>query len=390
MKTLTSLTTALIAALLILSPALAFAAGTISVTTNSGTYTGNATIAISGTITPPGAGLSVAITVSGPAGQVYAANAVTDPVSGAFSTFFVANGIPASWPSGTYTVTASLAALGYSNGVTTFTYVQSGGTGGTGASALQLWATASTPINAGGSASVEALVEWNNGTFAKGVTFTDSKIITPDGSAAALSVASTAVSGQQGAYWWSIPTTSSQTGLWVVVLVASAQGFTVLTQTSFTVGDFATGTQVSGLASTLSTLSTTMTADFGSLTSAVAGISSSLGTLTGTVGTINTNLNSLTTTVNTIKSNLDSLTTTVNSINSAVGQLQTNVGTLQTNVGNALTAANAAKASADTAATAANSAHDSVGNVSTYVLVAVVIAAIILVLELAILVRKLS
>jgi hypothetical protein len=94
----------------------------------------------------------------------------------------------------------------------------------------------------------------------------------------------------------------------------------------------------------------------------LAGIVSSLNTLTGDVTTLSSS-------VSAIQNSLTSLSQTVGTIN-------TNVSNLGTSVTNAVTQAT----------NAANNAS----SVQTYVLVVAVLAAITLVLELAILVRKLS
>jgi hypothetical protein len=86
----------------------------------------------------------------------------------------------------------------------------------------------------------------------------------------------------------------------------------------------------------------------------LSALSSAVSTLTSTVGTISTN-------VGTILSD-------INSLSSTVGQINTNVGTLSSQLPSAGT----------------------ISNTQTYVLVVAVLAAITLVLELAILVRKIS
>jgi hypothetical protein len=98
----------------------------------------------------------------------------------------------------------------------------------------------------------------------------------------------------------------------------------------------------------------TIIGDLGTLSTAVGGINSAISTLSSAVGTISTN-------VGTIISDLNSLTSTV-------GQVQTTVSTLSGQLPSAGT----------------------ISNTQTYVLVVAVLAAITLVLELAILVRKLS
>jgi len=394
MKTLSTIFAALLTALLILTPALASAAGSISVHTDAASYSGSQTITISGTANPaPGSGYSALVTVTNPAAQtVFQLPTPIDPTAGTFSLSFAAGGT-AAWTTGTYSVSAST--QGYTSGVTTFQYTCT--TCGTSTSGLSLIAsaTAATPLYAGQTAQVEAWAYWSTGFPAKSVSFT-AWLVSPDGKAAAITTAPTAVSGATGAYWWNIPLAASAAdGLYAVMLNASAttSGTTywTFTQTSFTVNSQIASTgSIQALSSSLNTAVTGITSSLSTITSGVNGLTSSLGSLTTTVNGISSGLTSLTTTVGDIKSGLTSLTATVGSINTAVGQIQTGIGTLTTNLGNVQTAANSAQASAAAAQASAKSASDAIGNVSTYVLVVVVIAAITLVLELAILVRKLS
>jgi hypothetical protein len=97
------------------------------------------------------------------------------------------------------------------------------------------------------------------------------------------------------------------------------------------------------------------------LSSAVSALSGAVSTLTSTVGTISTSVGTISTNVGTILSD-------INSLSSTVGQINTNVGTLSSQLPSAGT----------------------ISNTQTYVLVVAVLAAITLVLELAILVRKIS
>ncbi|MDG6909440.1 MAG: hypothetical protein JRN08_03635, partial [Nitrososphaerota archaeon] len=118
-------------------------------------------------------------------------------------------------------------------------------------------------------------------------------------------------------------------------------------------------------------------------------------------------MNSLSTTVSGLSTSISNMQTSISSIQTSIGTLTTDVGNLQTsvtNIGSQLTSlatsVSGAASSASSAATAANNAATAaqqaasntsgLSNTSTYVLVVAVLAAITLVLELAILVRKLS
>jgi hypothetical protein len=121
MKTLRTLAAVLLAAFLVLGPAVVFAASTVTVTTNSSTYSGTSTVGVSGTVTPaPGPGTNVVITTKGPAGAVDT-NSV--PVNaGLYSYSFVTGGSIA-WVQGTYVVNATWGGPGGSASATTsFTY----------------------------------------------------------------------------------------------------------------------------------------------------------------------------------------------------------------------------------------------------------------------------
>jgi len=395
MKSLSAITAALIATLLVLSPALATAAGTISVSTDKSAYSGSALITISGTVSPaPASGSNaVGITVTNPVAQtILVQQAFASTTTGAYSYQFQANGQPSQWPTGTYDV--SVALTGYTTGSTTFTYTSSSGGVSSGLS-LSASAVAATPLYAGQTAQVEAWVYWSTGKPATSATFT-AWLVSPSGSASPITAAATGVTGAAGAYWWNIPLASSASdGLYAVILNASATNagttYWAYTQTSFTVNSqIASVGSVTAAETSLNTALTGISTSLSGITSSENGLTSSLSSLTTTVNGISSGLTSLTTTVNGIQTGLTSLTSTVNGMNTAIGQIQTGISSLQTAVGNVQTAANAAQQSAAAAQSSAKSASDAIGNVSTYVLVVVVIAAITLVLELAILVRKLS
>lgn len=125
MKTLRTIATVLLAAFLVLGPVAAFAAGeTVTVSTNAQSYSGNASIQVSGTVTPaPSAtGTDVVVTTtSAKTGVVDAGTAPVTPVTGAYSYVFVA-GAP-TWVAGTYTVNATYGGPGGTgSATTTFSY----------------------------------------------------------------------------------------------------------------------------------------------------------------------------------------------------------------------------------------------------------------------------
>ena len=124
MKTLRTIATVLLAAFLVLGPLAAFAAGeTVTVTTNAQTYSGQATIQVSGTVTPApsSAGTSVVVTTTGPMGAVDTGPAPVAATTGTYSYVFVAGSNL--WAPGTYTVNATYGGPGGTgSATTTFSY----------------------------------------------------------------------------------------------------------------------------------------------------------------------------------------------------------------------------------------------------------------------------
>src|SRR5580704_11350176 len=124
MKTLRTIATILLAAFMVLGPMAAFAAGeTVTVATNAPTYTGMATVQVSGTVTPApaDASTSVVVTTTGPMGAVDTGTATVQPTSGTYLYVFVAGG--PSWISGAYKVNATYGGPGGTgSATTTFTY----------------------------------------------------------------------------------------------------------------------------------------------------------------------------------------------------------------------------------------------------------------------------
>ena len=109
-----------------------------------------------------------------------------------------------------------------------------------------------------------------------------------------------------------------------------------------------------------------------------------------TLTSITNSLSSMTTSLNSITGSLASITSNLNTLGTAVTGLQTSL----TNIGNQISSMNTVVQGLGTqvsnAASQATNAANNASTVQTYVLVVAVLAAITLVLELAILVRKLS
>ena len=330
MKTIPALIATALVLALIFSPLVAHAAGNITFSSpaSGSAYKGTQAYSITGVITPaPGVADSAFITVKNPSGQtVDAQSASVNPSTGGF-TYPTATGGSSNWVTGTYTITAT-DSYG-ATGSTTFTYTASGPTTTSG---LTFQAQASSLVLPGDTAMVSALVV-QNGTPVSGANFTGSWLWAP-GSTTPTALGSP-TAGPAGTYEWSVPVSSSaKAGLYAVYLGLNIGGSTTWAQTGFTVSSsVAPATSVSGLSTTLGQIQTTL-------------------------GTVNT----------------------------AVGGLSTQLTQMQTSIGNI----NTAVQSLSTLSSQLSSTSGAISSTQTYVLVVAVLAAITLVLELAILVRKLS
>ena len=177
--------------------------------------------------------------------------------------------------------------------------------------------------------------------------------------------------------------TSVQTSLASVqTSLTSIMGSLTAVQSSLT----SITSSLTGITSSLTSISSTLTGISGSLSS----IQASLTTITGDVSGLGTQLTSIQQSATAIQSAASSLTTSVGNLGSQLTSVQNTLtsmqGQLTTIQGYAQTAATQAT---NGAASAANAVTGN-STAQTYVLVVAVLAAITLVLELAILVRKLS
>jgi trimeric autotransporter adhesin len=337
LKTIPALIATALVLALIFTPLVAHAAGSITFSSpaSGSAYKGTQAYTITGVINPaPGVADSAFITVKNPSGQtVDATSASASPSTGSF-TYNTATGGSSNWVTGTYTITAT-DSYG-ATGSTTFTYTA---VGGTTTSGLVFQAQASSLVLQGDTAMVSALVV-QNGTPVSGANFTGSWLWAPGATTPTALGSPTA--GPAGTYEWSVPVSSSaKAGLYAVYLGLTLGGSTTWTQTGFTV------TTSVGSASGLASVNT-----------AIAGLATTLGQVQSTLGSINT----------------------------AVGGLSTAQTNMQTTLGNINTAVQSLSGLSDQLKTATSG----ISSTQTYVLVVAVLAAITLVLELAILVRKLS
>ncbi len=350
---------------LVLSP-MTFAAGSITFSSPSSgaSYKGTQSYSIAGTVSPaPGVIDNVFITVKNPSGvTVDAASVPATPSSGAFS-YATATGGSSNWVTGTYTISAT-DSYGAS-GTTTFAYTAQGTT----VSGLTFQAQGSSLVTAGETAYISALVI-QNGAPVSGANFTGSWYWAPGASSATTLGSPTA--GPAGAYEWSLPiTATSHPGLYAVFLSLTLSGSRTWVQTGFTVTTLAN--------SNSGNLQKDLAGNFSAISTSLSGITSSLSGVTSSLSGVTSSLSGIT-------SSLSGLTSTANSINGAVGGLGTTLSNIQTTLGNV----NTAVQNLSGLSNQLSSATSGINTTQTYVLVVAALAAITLVLELAILVRKLS
>jgi trimeric autotransporter adhesin len=289
MKPLPAIAAGMLAAFLLLSPMVAAAAPTVSVSPSSGVVSGTM-LTISGTTT---ASTAVGLQINNPNGLAVFSDNVLSSATGAFTDTFTAGGTSA-WITGTYIVSAT---VNSQTGTASFSYTGSASSPGFNES--QAFATLQKDLK-GNFTQIMAALQKMNSTI-----------------------------------------NSDHTSLGNL-------------QTSMT-----------NLAAQVTTIGT----NIGTLTTSVGTLTTSLGTLTSDVTTLQSSVGTLSTSITGIQNSLTSITNSLTSIS---------------------TAANNAASAANTAATQAQNAANAVSSNQTYVLVVAVLAAIVLVLELAILVRKVS
>lgn len=329
MKTIPTLVATALVLALVLSPMVAFAAGSITFSSPSAgsSYKGTQSYTIAGTISPaPGIADNVFVTVKNPSGVTVDAASVSATPSSGFFSYPTATGGSANWVTGTYTIAAT-DSYG-ATGTTTFTYTAAAAAAPS--KGISIEVTSGGPFYPGQSFNVYALVQWSNGSLAAVSNFPIAHYHT----GTALTMLGTATMVHKGFYFWTVSTTGLADGVFGVHIEANASGAISQGLGSFTIN--------SALAS-----------------------SSALNALSTVVGNLQTSVGTISAGVANIQSTLQSLSTSISSLSGLSGQISTLSGHV-TDATNALS------------------------STQTYVLVVAVLAAITLVLELAILVRKLS
>jgi len=384
---------------LMLSPMVASAAtGSISFSSpaSGASYTGVAAYTITGTITPtPNLPDNVVITVTLQGGSPSPLDEQTVAVGagGTFSYSTNAGGSSA-WVTGTYVITAS-----DSNGVTgttTFKY------------------TATVTQTTGGLTIVAPSLLWPGQTgnifiWTSGPGSVTAWVLSPGSSSPSALTATRVSPNPGGLYVYAVGFTVLATATNGVYLVGasisnSTSGLTGNGIGSFTVnGAGASQASVTGVGSNVTAIGksvatlvagwTTLNNEVTALQSSVASINTAIGTVNSatssiqnTLGTVNTNVANLGTAVSTLSSTVSSISTSVSSISSQLSTLTTDVTGLQTTVGT-LSGLSSQMTSLQSSVSSLSS---SVSNEQTYILVVAALAVITLVLELAILIRKMS
>jgi prefoldin subunit 5 len=389
---------------LMLSPMLASAAtGSITFSSPSAgsSYSGTTAYTISGTITPtPTLPDNVVITVTLQGGSPSPLDEQT-VAAGAGGTFTYSTnaGGSAAWVSGTYVITAFDS--NGATGTTTFKYTATigGSTSSTGyvtivaPSLLVQGQTGNIFIWSSSPGSITAWVLAPGATSTTALTAT--RVSPNPGSldvyAASYTVAATAANG---VYLVGAAVTNT----------TSTPAFSASNIGSFTVnGGVVSSTALSGIGTnvtaigksvaTLVTGWTTLNSEVTSLQSSVASLNTAVGTLTTNVNSITTSLGTVSSDVSALQTSISTLSSTVNTISTSVSSLSSGISTLSTDVSNLQTTVNglAGLSTQMTALqTSVTNLNSSVSNDQTYILVVAVLAILTLVLELAILIRKMS
>jgi len=394
MKTLRTIAAIIVAAVLVFGPTVAFAAGeTVNVATNSGTYSTGSVIQVSGTVSPAPAAsnTAVVVTTKGPAGAVDTGTANVATGSGAYTYTFVAGGSTL-WVTGTYTVNATYGGPGGTgSGTATFAYTASsivGGGGGNPTTSITVQVTATTPVAPGGAETVAILTSFTQNGSLAAATFQTIHYHTPAGTLVTLCSSASGPSGCTGTFttihkgFYTIDFTAPQaTGGYFVHAwtngptsnqVSSGQGQGL---GSFTVAAFAGATSTTGGGGGNTAVENQILSNLTNIRTTLSGVSSSLTVVTNGFSSINNALTTITTqtqglsgvqaSLNTISTGVSGITNTLSGVSTGLTQLGGISGQLTT-------------------------LNNAISNNQTYVLVVAALAAITLVLELAILVRKLS
>jgi hypothetical protein len=246
---------------------------------------------------------------------------------------------------------------------------------------------ANSPTWPGQKQSLAVLVQWNNGSLAcNNPCFTTVHFYTPSGTLVTIynpsNSSTNPITVHRGFFIWSWTVPSSYPdGLYAIHAWASLTSGGVTYQ-----GQGLTSYTINSKLANADQLNTILTA--------VQSIKSSVDTITSqgvqvsgtTITDIQTNVNGLKTSMSGVSSSLATLTTTVNGFSSTMNTIQSNLATLLSDISSLQTTIG----SLNGLSAQITSLQNAISSNQTYVLVVAALAAITLVLELAILVRKLS
>ncbi|HUI00844.1 MAG TPA: hypothetical protein VLX56_04360 [Nitrososphaerales archaeon] len=220
-------------------------------------------------------------------------------------------------------------------------------------------------------------------------------VVTTKGPAGAVDIGEAAVAVGTGTFNYVFVSGGSAmwtTGTYTVNGTWGGQGDTASAITTFTYQ--ATGTGGGGVVTITTTVTSTTALGTTTVTTTVpSSDAAALSTIQTSLAGIQTTLGTLSTGFSGINSGIQSLTTTVNGMSSTLTSIQGAVNTINTGVtglGSQLTTISSGLTTLGNVSNEITSMNNAVNNNQTYVLVVAALAAITLVLELAILVRKLS
>ena len=382
MKTLRTIAAIVVAFVLVFGPTVAFAATTITATANATSYSGQQNIQISGTVSPApsSASSAVVVTTKGPAGVVDTGEAAVATGTGTYTYPYVSGG-SVGWVSGTYTVNATWGFGGVTASTTT-TYTYAASIGNTGNADYQMGVTidANSPVNQGATVNIQINTRSPSGSNDATVTFAPFHILFPDGTLHNMCTSATGTTPATPAGCIGGGITTIHSGFYQTNLVLNSTAlpgeYSLMVGTTDANG--VKGVNIGGF-SVQSPSTSTSNPDAAALTqiqNSITGVQSSVNALTGSINTINSGMTTLTNDVTGLQT---SMTASLNTISSGVSGITNTLSGLSTN----LTTVNGI-------GTQLTNLNNAINNNQTYVLVVAALAAITLVLELAILVRKLS
>jgi len=320
MKTIRTIAAILVAAFLVLSPALALAAGeTVTVATNASSYGSQSTVQVTGTVSPAPTTSSTAVTVTtkGTAGVVDIGTA-TVGTTGTYSYAFVTGG-SANWQAGSYTVNATYGGPGGSGSATT-TFTYTGGSSGGGAANYYMSVNIQAAYLSNGQVGISVLTSSPTGTLDDVATWSPFHIHYPDGTlhnictpATTSNCVGTFTRVHTGFYYVNFTLSSATPGLYSIhagttdanSVTGEGLGTFVVpvggsTQTSTTGGGSGTVTQTV-------TVTSTGTGGTSSDAAALAAIQTQLSSMSTTLNGISTGVSSITNTLSTLSTGLASV-----------------------------------------------------------------------------------